>query len=242
MKYMLLALILLSTGCSLFGTNDRFPEVWVVSEVHVRIGWPITAGDSKIEDIKDLLELMNAKIYDATDGQIRIAKFTVHPPNLWNENGIGVCNIIPTDDKAAERGYSTVGDPQYPGTPHIQIQGGSYTVDQAGGVAAHEWFHAYVGVLDEYKRADGSKSKCPDSIITRTLADSCIMYSYIKSEFCRPDNHSKKTEQNDRRGMSCYEWLKKVVAEKGKGTIQIPGEHRLGPIDPPTPIVEFKFY
>lgn len=241
MKMPCLAFSALLAGCSIFGSTDRYPEVWAVPEVRVRITWPIAAGDPVIEEIRDLLEMTNIRIYDATDGQVRVAKFVVYPPNLLGEHESGVWNVIPTDTSAKSHGHATVGDPQYPGYFHSQIQGGSYTVDMSGGTGAHEWFHAYIGLIDEYKREDGSPAKCPESIVVRVLESSCIMYSSNRSELCRPDNHSDKTRQHDRRGMSCYEWLKKVMEEKGKGVIQIPDEHLIGPSDAPSPIIEFKF-
>jgi hypothetical protein len=55
------------------------------------------------------------------------------------------------------------------------------------------------------------------------------------SELCRPGIHNPITEQGQDRGMSCYEWIAKVMKDAGKGFWQIPRRHIPGPEDPITP-------
>ncbi len=70
----------------------------------------------------------------------------------------------------------------------------------------------------------------------RDANDACIMYdARTYREFCRRPNHNPRTKQGQDRGMSCYDWIARVMNDAGKGSWQVPRKTIAGPIDPIAP-------
>ncbi len=61
------------------------------------------------------------------------------------------------------------------------------------------------------------------------------------SKLCRPGIHNPATEQGQTRGMSCYEWMAKVMKAAGKGAWQIPNRRIRRTTDPITPKFVYRF-
>ena len=238
MKNAAVALAILAlSGCSILGISDKdLPPVWVLEEVVIRVAWDEPASTPNAGKIGDVLRQMNLRIVDATDGQVRIARFKVVRAAARPELAAGVGTIQAAELKG--EGFGIFGTPSAPGAFRFFLHGDRRTLEDAGAEAAHEFFHAWVGLRDEYKKLSGKEASCPASIVTRGLADSCLMYSYRYSELCRESNHNEETEQHQAHGMSCYEWLRKTLADHGRGQIRIPRDHLRGPDEAPEPTIE----
>lgn len=241
MKILLPLLMVQILGCSLidgiFGSEGRLPEVWVVPVVPLRyMGDPGDAEEHK-RMIKKLLAGLNARIYDATDGQVRIAKFEVWNATQKPEGTPGIGNLTDSD---GSHGLAFPGLPSSPGRYYFQIPEFPLELDKRSETGAHEWLHAWIGLHDEYRKTGGSAS-CPRGVLNRLETDSCIMNSSSRTELCRHGTHSSDTLQGEKCGMSCYDWLKKVLHDAGKGEIVVPDKHYSGPDNPPDPVIEFKY-
>lgn len=233
-----LAIPLFATGCSLFGVDERFPEVWVVEDVPVRFWRKLDPDDDRPDRVVVLLKALNRRIYDATDGQVRVAKFTVYDTPQRGPGNLGQGELHDAEEEI--KGHASLGSPKLPGVWHFSLHEGDEDLSQRAATAIHEWLHAYVGLWDEYRReADGTHSSCPKLWVERQLSEACTMYANNRSELCKKENHNPKTRQGERAAMSCYEWLAKIVQQDGKGLIKIPGEHYTGPSNPPDPVVNF---
>jgi len=241
----LLALLALPfiVGCGILGigSQGQLPEVWAVPVVQVRWESPLTAAEPKLGDIHEFLVDMNARIYDLTDGQVRIAKFELYGSNQKANTTPGIGNLSheKVDDKY---GKSFIGLPNAPGYFFFTMPSSKIERIYCVGVAAHEWLHAYIGLYDEYAKTGGS-SNCPKEWAKRMETDSCVMDSSWRTELCRHGSalHNPDTFQSEKHGMSCYEWLKKAVHDAGKGEIVLPDKFYCGPDNPPDPVIENKF-
>lgn len=180
---------------------------------------------------------MNVRIYDATDGQIRIGQFTVYGQGgVWEKAG-GVGNIVRGPTNGNPYGYAINGqNPRIKGYFYVVFPEGDLSVAKQGATAAHEWFHAWIGLWDEYKDADGNRSSCPSNPVSHLTSGACIMFrEHLWTELCRAENHNPKTLQGAHRGMSCYEWVRDAMKAAELSDITIPAEHINGPTDPPDP-------
>ena len=237
MRSLLLLIPLLATGCSLFGVDKRLPEVWVVTDVPVRLWRKLEPDDDRPPRVVELLTKLNKRIYDATDGQVRVAKFTVYDTPQRGPGNLGQGELHDAEEEL--KGHASLGSPKLPGVWHFSLHEGDDDLSQRAATAVHEWLHAYVGLWDEYKREDGSATSCPKLWVERQLSEACTMYANNRSELCKKGNHNSKTRQGENAHMSCYEWLAKIVQQDGKGQIVIPDEHYTGPSNPPDPVVNF---
>ncbi len=219
------------SGCGVLGIgpDKEFPEVWVVPVVSIRYAGEVV--DHCHERIRDLLVRMNERIYDATDGQVRIAKFVVWKADQISEASPGVGTMI--ESKKNLSGIGVIGSPDAPGHFKFPLAEGPMDSAWCAGVAAHEWFHAYIGLYDE--------ERCPKEWLKRMETDSCIMDNAWRTELCRGEDHSTDTKQHQIRKMGCYEWLRTVIREKLRREISIPGHYYSGPDDPSKPEIEFRF-
>lgn len=246
MKNVLALLPLLLAGCGSFcgllglSSQERLPEVWVIPVLQIRFEGTLVPGDERIPKIRDFLVDMNARIYDLTDGQIRVAKIEIYNGSQKADStpGIGTMREIQSNE-----GWGIIGFPNAPGYYRFALHEGFMERSYCIGVAAHEWLHAWIGIYDEYKKGNGSAAYCPEDGLVRLNTDSCIMYNSWRTELCRHGSkyHSTDTLQHEKRGMSCYEWLRKAMHDSGKGEIKIPDKFLGGPDDPPDPVVEYKF-
>ena len=241
MKILAVILVLPLIGCGILGigSQGQLSEVWVVPVVKVRFEGTLTQGDERLDRIKDFLKDWNARIYDLTDGQIRFAKIEIY-------NGDQIANTTPglgtMRETQSNQGWGQIGLPKMPGYYRFSLHESFIERSYCIGVAAHEWLHAWIGFYDEYKDSDSS-SHCPEDWAKRMETDSCVMDNSWRTELCRHGSklHNKNTLQHEKRGMSCYEWLKKAVGDAGYGTIVIPDKFYCGPDDPPSPVIELKF-
>lgn len=237
MKHLLAAAAALSLlGCSLFGSDRDLPDVWVIPELVIRVEWnePDTLPNAAM--IRLVLTRMNAAIVDASDGQIRVARFRVVRGSSIPEKTPGVGTLQAAD--VVGQGFGTFGTPASPGAYKFFLPGvGQRSYENAGSEAAHEFFHSWVGLRDEYKRRDGKAAECLDNPVLRVAADACLMYSYRYSELCRDGNHNSSTEQGDVHGRSCYDHLREVLAAYGKVGVRIPSDHVTGP-EAAEPVIE----
>ena len=241
MKAFLAILVLPLIGCGLLGigSQGQLPEVWVVPVLQIRFEGTLVPGDGRLPKIRDFLADMNARIYDLTDGQVRIARIELYNGSQKPDTtpGIGTMREVQSNE-----GTGIIGLPNAPGyfrfSLHESFMERSYCI----GVAAHEWLHAWVGLYDEYKKTGGA-AYCPENGLVRLETDSCIMYNSWRTELCRHGSkyHSTATLQHEKHGMSCYEWFKKAVHDAGYGEITIPDKFYCGPDDPPDPAIEYRF-
>ena len=224
-------LVFFLAGCGILGIgpDKRFPEAWVVPVVPIRYAGVV--DDDCRGRIRDLLIRMNERLYDATDGQVRIAKFEVWRADQKPDTVPGMGTMVESEKDLS--GLGAIGDPKNPGYFRFPLADGLMDSAWCAGVAAHEWFHSYVGLLDE--------GHCPKLWTRRMETDSCLMYSSWRTELCRGADHNTDTRQHQIRGMPCYEWLRHIVQEKLVLEIGIPDHYYPGPDDPPKPEVEFKF-
>lgn len=224
-------------GCGILGigSHEQCPEVWVIPVQKIRFEGMLTPDDDRIDRIKDFLRDMNRLLYDVTDGQVRIARF-----ELYNADGIASTTpgVGTMREIRANKGLGIVGRPKSPGYFQFSLHEHILERPYCLGVAVHEWLHAWIGLRDEYEEADADRSHCPKEWVQRMQTDSCIMDSCWRTELCRTENHNPDTEQGTKNGMSCYEWLKKVVEEAGIGKVEIPSKVYVGPNDPPTPQID----
>lgn len=221
-------------GCGILGlgSDKSLPEVWVIPEVPIRFEGKLVPGDERIPRIREFLEAVNARIYDATDGQVRIAKFVVRNAEAWPETAPGTGTLR---EVRSNRGTGTIGLPRTPGYFYFSLPESWTEKSYCAGVAAHEWFHAWIGLYDEY----GNGESCPEKWLDRMNTDSCIMDNCWRTELCRPRYHNEDTIQHQKRGMSCYEWLRKAVRDAGYGEILVPEKFLTGS-DVPEMEVEFR--
>jgi hypothetical protein len=238
MRSLLFLIPVLLTGCFLFGSEGRLPEVWVVKDVPIRFWNKLEPNDDRPPRVVELLTELNRAIYDASDGQIRIAKFTVYDTPQRGPGNLGQGELHDADESI--RGHASLGTPRLPGVWHFTLHENEEDLKQRIRTAVHEWFHAYTSIVDEYRReAEGSKASCPEKWVDRQLSNACLMYANPRTELCRPPNHNPKTRQGDRWGKSCYERVIEVVKADGFGQMILPDEHYVGPSNPPDPVVDF---
>lgn len=235
-----LVIPLFVTGCGIlsFG-DDKLPEVWVVEDVPIRFWRKLEPDDDRLDRVAELLVAMNRRVYDATDGQVRIAKFTVYDTPQRGPGNLGQGELH--DPGEHLRAHAAIGSPKLPGVWHFSLhEGGKLGLFKQAAEASHEWFHAYVGLIDEYRlEEEGTSAACSKKWLDRQTSGACTMFINEYSELCRKETHNPKTRQGQTRGMSCYEWLAKTVKDDGKGQIIIPTKCYTGPSNPPDPIVNF---
>lgn len=217
-----------------------FATKWVIPEMKIKLDWNATSTEARLKRARALCEAFNVRLFDATDGQCRVAKFTIYDKSRsLKKTDKGVGHIYETGE--TQHGHSS-GRPNTPNHFHVRLPTGNSQMRQQAGTMFMEWCHSYTGTRDEYETIDGDSAKCPSSSSVRTANDACIMYrtgSY--SKLCRPGIHNATTEQGQDREMSCYEWIAKVMKDAGKGTWQIPNKRILGTDDPIPPKFVYRF-
>lgn len=241
-----------------FTDLNQLPERWVVPQQIVVLDWTAARNDPTVEQVRDCLVAMNRRIYDATDGQIRIAKFVV----LDRDRGAGVTapgvmtfhkNWATATETHTENfdagliGFAhNLGSPAAPAHMHVGHEFiRNYGVEVYGAVICHEWLHAWTGVGDEYKDARYEReTRCPADEAVRRDRDSCIMaWSMSYTELCRPDDHNTNTWSQARIGRDCYTHLVRTVnacvADRA-GDLVVPDRVYAGPTDAPEPEIEIQ--
>ena len=239
MKRALLLTALLGSGCFCRRTPEPLPVVWIVPEVKLRLEWDAAPDDPLLSRVRELAFAMNRRLYDLSDGQIRIARFTVHLRWQFPAETPGTANLYRPEDSCPTcfDHASAQGRPNGPSWFHASLHEDLGDLERRSIAMAHEWLHAWTGLLDEYRETDASKkAKCPESLIERLRKSACLMYrTNDYTELCRAENHNADTHQGQERGMSCYEWLVKACRDAGVGELRIPDGPVPGPEDPPAP-------
>ncbi len=218
-----------------------FATKWVIPELKIKLDWDASRSGSRLERARDLCEAFNVRLFDATDGQCRVSKFSIYDSvQSLDATDSGVGHIYESDE--TQHGHRN-GRPDNPEHFHVRLPASDSEMRQQAGTMFMEWCHSYTGCLDEYETSDGDSAKCPESSSVRSSSEACIMYdtgSYRK--LCRPGIHNPETEQGETRGMSCYEWIKKVMEDANKGHWQIPNQKIDGTEDPIPPRFEYNVY
>lgn len=213
---------------------------WVIPEIRIKLDWNSSLNDSRLKRATDLCKAFNVRLFDATDGQCRVSKFTMYDKSRsLSTTARGVGHIYQSGE--SQHGHSN-GRPHSPNHFHVRLQTNNSKLRQQAGTMFMEWCHSYTGTRDEYETINGASASCPSSASVRNTNDACIMYrTGTYSELCRSGNHNPVTEQGQDRDMSCYEWIAKVMNAAGKGSWQVPRRHIPGPEDPIAPKFVFRF-
>lgn len=218
-----------------------FATKWVIPELKIKLDWDASLTGSKLERATDLCEAFNVRLFDATDGQCRVSKFSIYDAGQsLDATDKGVGHIYESDE--SQHGHRN-GRPDNPEHFHVRLPSSDSEMRQQAGTMFMEWCHSYTGCLDEYETSDNESAQCPESASVRSSSEACIMYdtgSYRK--LCRPGIHNAETEQGETRGMSCYEWIKKVMEDADKGYWQIPDSRIDGTEDPISPQFEYNVF
>ena len=237
--------------------SERLPERWVVPHVIVALDWATGADDPKLADIRESLLLMNRRLYDVTDGQVRIGTFYLMDAAAAAEvQSAGVLTIHLDWEAALKRlGYTftrdvpglsvKLGDPSSPSQIHVgykYLQ--QFGVPYYSGLLVHEWLHAFVGLGDEYEDETRSRQvECLADAAARADADACVMYGDAYTELCRADGHNTDTHHHAVKGVDCYTELARSInahAAGRTGDLTIPRSIHHGPSDPPDAAIELK--
>lgn len=238
-------------------------DVWVIPNINIHLELlNLSKGDARIQRVRKLCTKFNDRLYDATDGQIRVAKFSIfdtlpkttpgstdsvpYLPDGWGQifDGNYNCNC-----KNPQHGGHTGwpgflfpdSRPNDPSHFHVRLHDNDAQLRQQSGTMFMEWCHSYTGALDEYHTEGGSVGSgvCPLEESVRIADNACIMYQTGPySELCRESNHNPHTDQGEVRHMSCYQWIARVVHDAGKGDITVPFTHIPGPENTPNPSFE----
>ena len=229
------ALMIALFACGKEGGKSKKRTVeYTISNVDVYLEWDATEGDHEVQDVRYILDRMAELLYGAIDGQIRIAQFTLYDSiTRPAAEAPGTFHFHDPWPHGGAVGLASLGTPANPGKIHL----GRSLIDSHGGLDPHEHYaytalmefsHAYFSARDEYD------SKCPDNAfvacplehnigsISRSNAD--------MNRFCGPANWgldahfsgSPLNGQEAAHGMSCYEWIAKIVKTDTGKTIKIP--------------------
>ncbi len=211
-------------------------DVWVCDPVDVYLEWNATRTDHEVNDIQYILDGMNSLLYGATDGQIRVGKFTMYDKDHRPATDAkGSIHFHDTDNwpHGNAVGVAQLGTPANPGFVHlgrelIDTHGGAEPHDHYSYTALMEFCHAYFNARDEYD------SKCPDNANVACPLEHNIGSVYRPgpdmTRICGPSTwgdyaHFSGTPQNGQEaahGMSCYEWIAEVVYSDLRKTIVVP--------------------
>jgi len=192
------------------GLPAPLPEVWA-SDVRILLLWEASAAASNMSTVESKLRGFNDRLYDCTDGQWRIARFLINDYRSWLRTISKGAGHIHRTDPHPEKGYAE-GRPDDPEPWHV---------NETSSIATYlmEFLHSWTGLKDEYEESeDGPRTNCPKEQALRDSSNACVMdTSYgTPTELCRPENHNPDSEQGNVRGMDCYSWLMKVMAEAGE--------------------------
>lgn len=217
----------------------------VVRQLIVGLDW--VPSDSEYEVVCDLMRGFNDRLYDATDGQIRVQEFVIAIGPTYSEpdqhalmEGPGSVHIHrrwegPIGEPGREHEHSASaaglghgnGRPAAPMHAHLGYEFiERMGADSYAGAALMEFLHSWTGLLDEYEIQPGD-SCLPD-------AWSCAMHDPInRRELCRPGAHSGANEQHRARGADCWTWLAHVVQQDLGVTMSVPNQPVGGPATAP---------
>lgn len=212
----------------------KLPRQWEAPTLYVRLPANVKYGDPSIEYATALCKEFAIRLYDATDGQVHISRFVIVNPSVMDERDEGMCNLF---DKSSiiykNEAYVSKDTILHPGRFYCQMPNGPGEINESAGIMLHEWFHTFIGLGDEYKRAGDIGNTVRTGCPLKGRPEFCVMTeSRVRRELCRPENHNADTDQGKE---SCYAKLARLLLDNNLAYITIPKETILGPYNPPTP-------
>lgn len=232
----------------------RLAEVWVIPEFEVRLDWEPTEKEE--QQVRDWLKEGNRRLYDALDGQVRIGAFKIvreqgdHDHNQvvmriykdFARGNHGKISEGATRLLAQNRGFTWLGSPDKPKCIHIPFENirrrGPVPY---GGTFAHEVFHSWFGLADEYGEVYDEKTKksvcttiCAIDEPTRLAWNACIVGSSspMQRELCTAELHPPHEKLHE---LDCYTRVKIALKEKLGLDLFVPDAPIDGPTNPPDP-------
>lgn len=255
--------ILDATSASQFYVDNgelKLKEVWVLEEKVVLLDWNLTTDE--MQTLKDLLIEFNARLYDATDGQIRIKRFIFKwmykHPNSHFDPVIRIYKNYQNGDHGDRSGSQTLINQLRPyswwGSPNNQcdvhfpfevVRKSGF--DYSSRVLVHEFFHAAFGLLDEYGEIQNNKGNsifstlCAKTEVLRHAWNVCIMGSCepFYREMCKPDTHTKDKSNSQIHNLDCYSLVQQQIKKAFGKKLVIPETPIEGPMNPPTPTFQW---
>jgi hypothetical protein len=240
----------------------KLAEVWVIQEQRVLLDWEPQEKERQV--IEDTLTEFNRRLYDATDGQVRVRAFRFSPMAKHPEDHYDGAFRIYRDFRNGDHGdtsdgshvfveqvrpFAYLGTPDRPGDAHL-----SFDKMQAEGPSlysralVHEFHHAAFGLNDEYgelKDDQGNRSFgsfCARSEALRRAWNSCIMGTYqpLHRELCTPSTHTVDAANGKLHRLDCYTRVQQALKKAFGTSIVIPETPVEGPHDPPAPSYRWK--
>ncbi len=190
-------------------------DVWVIPEIPVVVAYALRPKAKKY--LEAALLDFNARLVDATDGQVRIEKLTVYepplPPSIDDEIPGAIYVRAPPAGKRRICAHS-MGRPARPGRIPVEMgKKGGRKPQRLGAVLMHEFGHAYFGLEDEYR--PGGAVGCPDRGADAADSEACFMNAPDSAgrEACRPAGHDPngETAQTKSRRPSCWTTMTSVL-------------------------------
>lgn len=240
----------------------KLREVWVIDELRVLLDWD--ASEKEVATIRQTLVEFNRRLYDASDGQIRIRSFALermgkHPDHHYDGNF-----RIYRDFKGGDHGdvsdgsqafvdqvrpFAYLGSPDKPGDSHLSFEKmrseGPSLYSRA---LVHEFHHAFFGLNDEYGEMKDDKGHmffgtfCARSESLRRSWNSCIMGTYqpLHRELCKPDTHARDESNPKLHALDCYTRVQQALKHSFNKDLVIPQTPIEGPHDPPEPAFKYR--
>lgn len=231
----------------------KLAEVWVIEDQPVLLDWEATEEDRRL--IEDVLTEFNRRLYDASDGQIRVKRFTMsrmgkHPGDHYD----GAFRLF-KEFKAGDHGdtsdgsgafvdqlrpFAYLGTPDKRGDVHLAFERmkveGPALYSRA---LVHEFHHAAFGLNDEYGEMKDKSfgTYCAKSEAQRRAWNSCIMGTYqpLHRELCKSDTHTVDPSNPKLNRLDCYTRVQQALKKSLGKSLVVPPTPVEGPHDAPPP-------
>ena len=144
---------------------------WVIPEIRIKLDWNTNRLDARLRRARALCEAFNVRLFDATDGQCRVAKFTIYDKSRSlksTDKGVGHIFRAGPD----QHGHSN-GRPDTPNHFHVRLPAGNPQMRQQAGTMFMEWCHSYTGTRDEYETIDhepATHASCTEPALIQNFA------------------------------------------------------------------------
>jgi len=217
-------------------------DVWVIPELPVIVEFALRDRAKKL--LEAGLRDFHARLVDATDGQVRIEKFSVYEPPLppgLNERTPGAIHVRVEPDGKLPRCSHSMGRPTKPGRITIELsRAGGGKASSLGKRLLHDFGHAYFGLEDEYL-ANGAVG-CPDRGRDAADGEACFMNAPATAgrEACRPGSHDENgdTAQTRESHADCWTTMTSIL-RADVGLTLLKGGPVAGPKPPDAAVVSF---
>jgi hypothetical protein len=223
---------------------NAYPTLWTPQIKVVFSDFALSRGDARYQRARATIQALNDRLYDATDGQVRLGKVTFYGQEAgMDPEGDGTMHFHlnwPSGNShhgsAGGVAHGSSGRPGDPQHAHLRLKGTLAEAQQYGGTALMEFLHSWTGLKDEYETESGAASACPKNGDRQW--DTCLMDDTSRTELCKSWNHNPLTEQGTFRGMDCWSWLKSIMHQDlGVDLINLP-VYLPGPTNAPDPTLE----